>query len=62
LNCKGLELSFHTKCYSGNLIKKIETDGTCDIWETGEVHAGFWWGDPMEGDHLEDLGLDGKII
>ena len=58
----GLELSFRTKCYSGDLTKKSETDGTCDTWETGEVHTGFWWGDAVEGDHLEDLGLDGRII
>ena len=25
---------------------------------TGEVRTGFWWGDMMEGDHLEDLGVD----
>jgi hypothetical protein len=29
---------------------------------TGEVRAGFWWRYLMEGDHLEDLGVDGKII
>jgi hypothetical protein len=28
----------------------------------GEVHTGFWWEDPREGDHLEDLSLDGRII
>jgi len=27
-----------------------------------EVRTGFWWRDLMEGDHLEDLGLDGIII
>jgi hypothetical protein len=26
------------------------------------VHTGFWWGDLREGDHLEDRGLDGRII
>jgi hypothetical protein len=28
----------------------------------GEVHIGVWLGDPMEGDHLEDMGVDGRII
>jgi len=29
---------------------------------TGEVHTGFWWGNPMEGDHVKCLSLDGRII
>jgi hypothetical protein len=24
--------------------------------------AGFWWGNLREGDHLEDLGVDGRKI
>jgi hypothetical protein len=28
----------------------------------GEVHTGFWCGDLREGDHLEDPGVDGRII
>jgi len=27
----------------------------------GEVHTGFWRGDPREELHLDDLGLDGRI-
>jgi len=32
------------------------------VWETGEVHTWFWWGNMKERDHLEDLAVDGRII
>jgi hypothetical protein len=28
----------------------------------GELHSGIWWGNLRERDHLEDLGVDGRII
>jgi hypothetical protein len=36
--------------------------GMWHVWETREVHTGFWWGDLSERDHLEDLGIDGDSI
>jgi hypothetical protein len=27
-----------------------------------EMHAGYWWGNVIEGDHLENLGVDGNVI
>ena len=32
------------------------------VLETGEVHAGFWWDNLRERDHLQDLDIDGRII
>ena len=26
------------------------------------MHSVFWWGDPRERGHLEDLSVDGSII
>ena len=26
------------------------------------MHTGFWWGELRDSDHLEDLGVDGRII
>ena len=26
------------------------------------MHTGLWWGNLREGDHLEDPGIDGRII
>jgi len=36
--------------------------GRWQVWETREVHTGFWWGDPRERDHLRDLGVDENVI
>ena len=27
-----------------------------------DVSAGFWWGKLIEGDHLEDPSVDGRVI
>jgi hypothetical protein len=49
----GLQVSTFTKYYSGDQIKKNEV---------GEVHTGFWLGDLREIYHMENLGVDGRII
>ena len=33
-----------------------------DVSGRGMVHTGFWWGNLRERDHLEYLGVDGRII
>jgi hypothetical protein len=30
--------------------------------ERGLVQSGFWWGEMRERNHLEHLGVDGRII
>ena len=32
------------------------------IWGRGEAYTGFGLGNLREGDHLEDPGIDGRII
>ena len=32
------------------------------VWGTGEVHTGFWQGHLRGKDHIEDLGVDGRIM
>jgi hypothetical protein len=32
------------------------------VYGRGEVHTEFWWGNLKKGVHLEDQGVDGKII
>jgi hypothetical protein len=32
------------------------------VWATKEVYTGFWLGYLMGRDHLEDVGVDGRII
>jgi hypothetical protein len=32
------------------------------VWGRGEVDTGFWWENLREKHHLEEPGLDGKVI
>jgi hypothetical protein len=44
------------------VIKARDWREMCPICEREEVHAVFWWGDPMEICHLKGLGVGGRII
>jgi hypothetical protein len=37
-------------------------DGTLARMGTGGAYTGFWWGNLRERDHLEEPGVDGRII
>jgi hypothetical protein len=37
-------------------------DGAGSMYGGGEVRIEFWWGDFGEVEHLEDPGIDGRII
>jgi len=51
------------KYYSGDKIEKNEMGGTCSrCGGRREVCTGFWWGNLVERDHLEDLSLVGRIL
>jgi len=52
---------------SPNIIRKIHWRrmrwaGHVAGMESGEFHAGFWWGDRKERGHLKDRGVSGSAI
>jgi len=46
---------------SGDQIEN-EVGGNVARWGRAKVYAGFWWGNLRERGHLEDPGIDGRII
>jgi hypothetical protein len=32
------------------------------VWERGEVYTEFWWGNVRQRNHLEDPGVNERII
>jgi hypothetical protein len=60
---RGAYWSLLTKYCLGDQIEKNEIGGTCSMYgENIEVYTGFWWGNLRERDHLEDPGVDGRVI
>ena len=51
-----------TQHFSGDRTKKNEWTVMWHVWGTGEVHTGCWSGDVRERHHLDDLGVDGRLI
>jgi len=47
---------------STNIIRVIKSRRMRLVWGRGDVHAGFWCGNPREKNDLEDLGVDEGII
>jgi hypothetical protein len=55
------DLYLLTKYHSSGKIKN-ETGGPAARLGKGEGHTGFWWGNLRKGNHLKELGIDGRII
>ena len=43
-------------------LEERDGRGMQHVWRTGEVNIGFWWGNPRERAHLQNPGVDWKII
>ena len=53
----------HELYSSTNFIGVIKSCGACSAYGGLErCIQGFWWGDLRERYHLEDVGVDGRII
>jgi len=42
-------------------LRKIRREEHVAHTGRGEGYTGFWWGNLMKRDHLEDPGVDGRI-
>jgi len=46
----------------GNELTLYIRSPLLNLNEVKQVHTGFWWGVLREKDHLEDLGVDGRLV
>jgi hypothetical protein len=52
-----------TQYCSGDKIEKNDMDVACSAYGGEERwYTGFWWGNLKERGHLEDPGVDGRLI
>jgi hypothetical protein len=58
----GLYAVSSSKYYLGDQIKKYDMGGTCSTYGDRRGAHRVLVGRPVEGDHLEDLVVDGSII
>ena len=42
--------------------RRLRWAGHVAVWGRRDVYSRFWWGNLRERDHLEDPGVDGRII
>jgi hypothetical protein len=42
--------------------RRMRWVGECDMWGRGEVYTQLCWGNRKLKDHLEDLGIDGRML
>jgi hypothetical protein len=40
----------------------LRGEGMRHVWETGVLHTGLLCGDLKEGDHLQHIGVDWRIL
>jgi hypothetical protein len=43
------------------LVDMKDRWGMWHVWGIGEVYTEFWWGEIVERNDLEDLGVNGRI-
>jgi hypothetical protein len=43
------------------MLLSVDGRGIWHVWGTGEVYTVVLWEDLRERDHLENLGVDGRI-
>jgi len=52
----------HEILYGLSNKEECKAVGLKHVWGRGKVHTGVWCGNLKERDHLEEAGVDGRII